>query len=81
MVNVAIRFTVTFKPEDHSTVSEILKRFNVATTLINPVRVVKFADRESYRASRECRCDLDRFENLIQYLDNNCAPRVTITVG
>lgn len=81
MVNVTIRFTVIFKPEDHSTVSEILERFNVATTLMNPVGVIKFADREFYRASRECRCDLDRFENLIQYLDNNDTPYVTISIG
>lgn len=81
MVNVTIRFTAIFKPEDHSKVSEILERFNVATTLIRSVDVVKFADREFYRASRECRCDLDRFENLIQYLDNNDTPYVTISVG
>lgn len=81
MVNVTIRFTVIFNPKDHSTVSEILERFNVTTTLMNSVRVVKFADREFYRSSRECRCDLDRFENLIQYLDNNDTPYVTISVG
>lgn len=81
MVNVTIKFTAIFNPEDRSTVSEILERFNVTTTLIHSGRVVKFAGRDFYRVSRECMCDLDRFENLVQYLDSNDTPYVGIFVG
>lgn len=81
MVNVTIRFTAIFKPEDHSTVSGILEKFNVTTTSICSGRAVKFAGRDFYRASRECMCVLDRFENLVQYLDSNDTPHVGIYVG
>lgn len=81
MVNVTIRFTAIFNPEDRSTVSEIFEKFNVITTSTDSVGVVKCAGRNFYKASRKCTCDLNRLENLVQYLDSNDTPHVNISIG